>query len=507
MATPYMLKMTDGHDEKNYVKSSARYRNIMLQHALPKGGNEPRHIHYNKVLPSPFNRLGRPLNIMYIHHEMCPNIAKDGYRPSRPTPGIVVRRRGEALARLHSTAQALLKEHGKNLPAVRIDAEADRECLAGNHLTMALRMFDCNYTSPITGTRWEVKGDDELALVIKDGHRYIELDDNVSDDDCKFLSELLNSDQNQNQCHSEDHLRLHIKHVLDSYITPEKPMVPVSMIITKVCEQSVVKLKADHVGDTARFVADFHASPYVEQLSRWYAKNINPRQITIAARWMADLSQKFGQTRPLCKLGVTLLHYRGYVSTPGVAPNPDISRTVDVPLLTSLSGMHCKSLDVCETIMADTRKEFQTYICEKLGEHTGMDLFLLFEEASMRLMCGKTLHMPELKHGVSGKWTREKQLELKKAWLNTIATSTHPELASMLGDFGVDTTAALEVLGLLKNCCIVRIPHVMVHEIRGTTCGNHRLIANFSQCCRQISTSTCMQTYAYHVCTSACPYG
>ena len=457
MSVPF--KLAEEHDERSYVNSAARYRNIMNAHALPRGGQEYRHFHYSQVLPSPFNRLGRPLNIQYIHNDMCPNISKDGYRPSRPTPGIVVKRSGEALERLHACARALLKEHGKHLPPIRIDAHADRECLAGNHLTMAFRMFDTNYMSPLTGTQCDIKNDKELAQVIKDGHKYIELDETISDDDCKFLSELYNSDQNQNQCNSEDHLRLQIKQVLDSLITPERPMVATSVIVGKVLEKSVVKLKPEHVGDTAVFVADLYGSPYVDQLSRWYSRNVNPRQLSIAARWMSDLSKSFGKTRPLCKLGVCMLHYRGFVSTPGTAPNPDISRTVDVPLLNSLSGQHGDNLNVCEQIMSDTREECKKYICEKIGQEVGMDLFLVFEEVSMRLMCGKNLVMTELKHSVSGKWSAEKQNELKKAWVRSIATK-YSELAGIANDQKMDIKESEVVLGLLKNCCVVRIPCV-----------------------------------------------
>ena len=204
--------MNDDHNANVFVKSSARYRNILQQHGLPHGtGGEPRRIPPNKVLPSPFNRRGRPYNFQYIHMELCPNIKKDGFRQDRPSPGIVVRRSGDNLVRLHATSRELMVTCGKLLPSMTIDETANRECLGGNHLTMALRMFGASYTSSISGARFEVKGDEELKDVCVEGHHYIELDENVSDDDCKFLSELLNSDQNQNQTNSEDHLRLHIK--------------------------------------------------------------------------------------------------------------------------------------------------------------------------------------------------------------------------------------------------------------------------------------------------------
>ena len=94
-------KMTEKHDERNFVKSSARFRNILAAHGMPKNAPEALRIHHSKVLPSPFNRLGNPLNVMYIHHELAANIKKDGYRTGRPTAGLVIKRTGAKLKRLH----------------------------------------------------------------------------------------------------------------------------------------------------------------------------------------------------------------------------------------------------------------------------------------------------------------------------------------------------------------------------------------------------------------------
>ena len=141
----------------------------------------------------------------------------------------------------------------------------------------------------MSNVRFHIADDEDLSLVVSQGHVYFELDENVSDEDCKFLSEVLNSDQNQNQCCSEDHLRLQIKHVLDELMTVDKRSISTSIIVQKVCDRSVAKLRPDHVGDTAQFVVAWHGSPYTTQLSRWYSQNVNPRQLSVSARWMADI--------------------------------------------------------------------------------------------------------------------------------------------------------------------------------------------------------------------------
>jgi len=340
--------------------------------------------------------------------------------------------------------KGLIAANGKLMPSVSIDEAASRECLGGNHLTMALRMFAASYTSSISGVRFEIKGDEELAHMCNEGHHYIELDELVSDADCKFLSEMLNSDQNQNQTNSEDHLRLHIKQTLDELITPERPMVPTSTIITKVTDTSIVKLRPDHIGDTAQYIVGFHGSPFVDQLSRWYAQNVNPRQLQISARWMADVSRLFGKTRPLCKLSATMVHYRGLVVTPGTAPNPDTSRTIDLPLMNNLAQNQASELDWLEESFRKHRAKFTDYLSSRLGQEKAADEFLPVEEVAMRLLCGKTTALDGFSHGVSGKYSKDKIADLQKFWALDIQ-SRHDELKTMTLDLKVDTKVSEEV--------------------------------------------------------------
>ena len=94
--------------------------------------------------------------------------------------------------------------------------------------------------------------------MVAEGHFYIELDDEISDVDCEFLSEFLNSDQNQNQQNSEDHLRGLIQRHVAATVTIERPTIAVSSIIEKVVRDSVVKLRPDNIGDVAVFVIDLY---------------------------------------------------------------------------------------------------------------------------------------------------------------------------------------------------------------------------------------------------------
>jgi hypothetical protein len=61
--------------------------------------------------------------------------------------------------------------------------------------------------------------------------------------------------------------------------------------------------------------------------------------------------------------------------------------------------------------------------------------------------------MADLAHGVSGKWSEEKQLELQKAWLKAIGLK-HPELGPMAADLQIDTDEKTEVHMMFACMCV-----------------------------------------------------
>ena len=68
------FKAAGDHDMKNHGCAAERFDQILKDYGLPKGAPEPKRIHASQVLPSPFNRLGRPLNMPYIHNNLIASI-------------------------------------------------------------------------------------------------------------------------------------------------------------------------------------------------------------------------------------------------------------------------------------------------------------------------------------------------------------------------------------------------------------------------------------------------
>lgn len=450
-------KCNQDHDLKNYGKASLRMKKILASHGLPLGKPEAKRIVASDILPSPFNRLGRPLNLQYIHKDLAPNLVKEGWQENRPSPGFVVTRTKEpTLKRLHEHNAKMHESYGGLLPPLMVGDRCNKECLGGNHLTMTLRMFRTNYSSPITGQTFSVPDDDDgLKTAVEVGHHYYELNDDISDEDCIFLSEMLNSDQNQNQCNSEDHLRELIVTSIASLITPSKPTVSTTDIIEKVCRESVVKLRPDHVGDMAQYVVQFHNSPYNTELTKWYAENVNPRELTVSAKWFADIAKAFGKQRPLTKLAATFVQYRGITITTQARPNPDLSRTLDLPLLNSLAGKDVDKLDEVEEFLVNARIRFEKYLAEKLSKEKGIRHIHNLSEAAMRLLCSKSLEVP-FQHSVSGKYSAEKLNALETYWVKDLQAK-NPSLGNMLKDFGIkddedDKNATGEVRMISWKC-------------------------------------------------------
>ena len=431
------IKMTDKHDAVLFLKASQRYKTLLKEFGLPKGQPEVKRIPANEILPSPFNRLGRPLNVVYIQMDLVPGIREKGYQTSRPVPGVAVKRTDKArLQRLHDHAKNMCKVMGGLLPPISLNDLVNKECAGGNHLTMALRMYRENFFCTLSKTQCEVKDDDDLMIVSQEGHFYYELDDSIPDDDVKFISELLNSDQNQNQVHGEDHLRAAIEAVCCELITPTNPTIPISTITERITRTSVVKLRPDSIGDVAKYVVAFYPGPYISELGTWYSMNVNPRELTVSARWMSDIAGAFGAKRPLSKLALTLVQYRGLTVLQQSRPNPDVSRSIDLPLINALSSEATK-LDEMESFLNSNRERFEKYLVKELGEFLGKANLHLLEEACARLLCMKSLDMGKFKHGVSGsKWELAKAQKLQTAWYKHIMSES-TALKDMANKFGL----------------------------------------------------------------------
>ena len=143
-----------------------------------------------------------------------------------------------------------------------------------------------------------------------------------------------------------------------------------------------------------------------------------------------------GKSRPYCKLAAMFVQYRGLTVLQQTRPNPDVSRSIDVPLLTALAQEKTK-LDECEEFLRNNRELFQSYLVEKLDQHNAASLFNDLEEAVMRLLCGKSL-VVEFEHGVSGKWPLAKARLTQAGWARYLSTNYLP-LVDIIDKFGVGT--------------------------------------------------------------------
>ena len=116
-----MPSCTKEHNPTVYVKASKRYKQIMADY---KERDEPMAIKAWKVLPSPKNRLGAPLNIPYIHVDLAGNILNtNGWDPKRPKPGVAVRRTNpDKVKKLREHAKTMHATAPRFVPPVAVDS-------------------------------------------------------------------------------------------------------------------------------------------------------------------------------------------------------------------------------------------------------------------------------------------------------------------------------------------------------------------------------------------------
>ena len=140
------------------LKAGQRYKQIIDKHGLPRGKPEVKRIQCTEILPSVFNRLGRFLNVQYIQVDLVPQIGTKCFSPSRPVPGLVVRRtKPERISRLHNHARDMTAALGNLLPSIELGPKQNKECLGGNHLTMTIRCFKQFFFASCPSTRLKSK--------------------------------------------------------------------------------------------------------------------------------------------------------------------------------------------------------------------------------------------------------------------------------------------------------------------------------------------------------------
>lgn len=162
---------------KNHGCAAERFDQILKDYGLPKGAPEPKRIHASQIMPSPFNRLGRPLNQPYIQHNLLPSIGggpgQSGFQNKRPNPGFVARRTDpEKLERLHDHVMCMISQAPHLWPKYKFGPDQYKECVGGNHLSVALNMLDQGFVSPLSGFRCTVQRDGtnpHLATNVDDG--------------------------------------------------------------------------------------------------------------------------------------------------------------------------------------------------------------------------------------------------------------------------------------------------------------------------------------------------
>jgi hypothetical protein len=245
------VKVTDEMNGVNVVKANKRAKDILAKYLISQ---EPMRVHCDKILRSDANRGGGPPNIAYCHKSLATNVKTEGYSPQRPKPGLLRRMSDRTRVEVILKHNEGFSMNYDSYPPV-LGTQAAFECVGGNHLTMTIKLFVHRKKSMLSGETFESDGDEDLQLVMDEGHLYFILREDTPFADLRFLSDWANADQNQNQGNSEMQLLV----TVNSYVKEElkaTPHIKVSSIISKVAANSLVKLRADLIGDATKLVSN-----------------------------------------------------------------------------------------------------------------------------------------------------------------------------------------------------------------------------------------------------------
>ena len=396
------------------VKSNKRFQAILAKWLKDQ---TPKRINWKKVGVSPRNRGGAPPNLPYVLNSMCPNIETDGFEPQRAKAGYVVHREDPAMIKRLTAHNEELRK-GSNLFPPMFSDLMDHECVGGNHLTLSIGIFDSGFTNPTTGAKFSPDPlDSDLTYACREGHLYFLLKEGIPDEDLVFLSEFFNVDQNQNQANSEIHL-MQSCHKEAVPLMIKSPHISMGVLISAVTGSSMVKLRADHVGDVAHLVVGFGNSKYVEEIVWRHSQKVNPKDLTVSTKWLGDLSRAFGPDLSLLKMNTIFVHYDGDDVIKMTRPSPDVSRGIEATLFHALAKDVDKSNEI-NTFLVSNRKLLEPIFTGVVGVYRARALLHELETNVTRLAYGKSLHR-EFEHTVSGKYSAEKCNELQRRWLKSV---------------------------------------------------------------------------------------
>lgn len=175
-------------------------------------------------------------------------------------------------------------------------------------------------------------------------------------------------------------------------------------------------------------------------IQRWYASNVNPKEITVSPRWLSDVSKSLPANTPIVRMATVMVQYRGDQRLVQNRPMPDVSRVVTTPELNNVASKMLPQLMATEKFLRENRKLLWKTISERLSERGAARLFHEIEEAAVRLMYSKSLKV-KFEHKVSGKWEDAKLESLRVAWAAWVEDQHTNELEGMARTNGIASKA------------------------------------------------------------------
>ena len=270
-ANDFEIMPTSDHNATALLKANKRVAMIWTKWGKSKGS---RSIIAESILVSENNRIP---NMPYAHCDLAPGIMKDGYDNGRAQKGWVVElSNADDINALIAYNNKLAE--GSDLYPPIIAELVKYACLAGNHLTIAFRLFKSSKKSSINGKTFSAPAEDEfLADVLENGHEYYVLDQKTIQSVCAVA----------------------IK---------ECPHVRVSTIVAKIASESMVKLTPAHISNIANYCISMGNGKYVEEFITFASANINPKELTFSSEFLAKLISTIGKDYQLLIQAILSVH-------------------------------------------------------------------------------------------------------------------------------------------------------------------------------------------------------
>ena len=403
---------------------------------------EPKQIDPDKILVSPYNRLGANPNTKHMHFGILKSFWKNSFDRTRPAIGICVEIKSVEGIRKVLEHNRKFTEGNKLLPPI-LDLATRAPVyvsLACTHLNLAFRAIKNGTHSPVCNLR-DLMDHETLKQTVLEGHKWWVLPEDLPKDQQVDISVWRNQDQNENQATHELEILQTIQHTAETFLQAGSNKVCVGDLVaaaqkrnpTKVSPVTWMSLTKYYIGFLENGKAEL-----VEDLSSFHSETVDPKELSVSLKFYTTVAGEVGlKDAPETRHFLTTTQYNTekILASPS---GPSFSQFLETSQIVAFSKKTDQVLQLEKTI-CNLKEKYLPVLEKSLGKRMGRLELTVYMGLLIRCMFSKAWPVdqePRVTLPI-GRFCGEKVQELGRAWAASVDLK-HPSIA-FAAEVGLET--------------------------------------------------------------------